>query len=149
MSLRAFHILFVTLSSLLAFAFAGWNLRAYRAADSSEHMLLGAASAAFGLLLIVYGFWFWRKIRSREEEDDRRHKLLRKVPVLTLVYVLGTSVASACSVCYGEAEGPMIDAARLGVWLLFGLVLAVQVAFAIFFIRLRRRARQYAGPREA
>jgi hypothetical protein len=35
----------------------------------------------------------------------------------------------------------MIDAARLGVWLLFGLVLAVQAAFVLFFLHLRRRAR--------
>ncbi len=37
----------------------------------------------------------------------------------------------------------MIDAARLGVWLLFGLVLAIQIAFVAFFLHLRRRAKRY------
>jgi hypothetical protein len=149
MSLRAFHIVFVTLSSLLAFVFAGWNLRGYAAAGSVTHLTLGAASGAFGLLLIAYGFWFWRKIRTREEENGRRRKILRKLPALALVYILGTRVASACSVCYGEAEGPMIDAARLGVFLLFGLVFAVQLGFVLFFIHLRRRAKRYAAATEA
>jgi hypothetical protein len=59
------------------------------------------------------------------------------------VWVLGTRVASACSVCYGEAEGTMIDGAKLGVFLLFGLVAAIQLAFALFFIQLWRRARSF------
>jgi hypothetical protein len=37
----------------------------------------------------------------------------------------------------------MIDAARLGVWLLFGLVLVLQAAFVAFFLCLRRRALRY------
>jgi len=37
----------------------------------------------------------------------------------------------------------MIDAARMGVYLLFGLVMAVQGGFAAFFIYLRKRAREY------
>jgi hypothetical protein len=49
-------------------------------------------------------------------------------------------VAMACSTCYGQAEGPMIDAARVGTFLLLGVVLSLQVAFAAFFLYLRRRA---------
>jgi len=148
-SLKAFHIVFVTLSSLLAFVFAGWNLRAHGAGGDTTHLVLGAGSGLFGALLIVYGFWFWRKIRTLEEQTAPRRKALHKIPALTLVLLAGTRVASACSVCYGDAEGPMIDAARLGVWLLFGLVFAVQACFVIFFVHLRRRARQIADPREA
>ncbi len=48
--------------------------------------------------------------------------------------------ALACSSCYGQAEGPMINAARLGSLLLLGVVLCLQVAFAAFFLYLRRRA---------
>ena len=35
------------------------------------------------------------------------------------------------------------SAARLGVWLLFGLVGAMQVSFVLFFVYLWRRARKY------
>ena len=38
----------------------------------------------------------------------------------------------------------MIDAARLGVWLLLAVTVAVQGAFAAFFLCLHRRARQAA-----
>jgi hypothetical protein len=37
----------------------------------------------------------------------------------------------------------LIDAARLGVWLLFGLVLSLQLAFVVFFFYLRKRAKNF------
>jgi hypothetical protein len=48
--------------------------------------------------------------------------------------------ALGCSTCYGGAEGPMFDAARLGTLLMLGVVLFLQIAFAAFFLYLRRRA---------
>lgn len=36
----------------------------------------------------------------------------------------------------------MIDAARLGIWLLLGVTLAVQGGFVAFFLYLRRQARR-------
>lgn len=50
--------------------------------------------------------------------------------------------AWACSVCYGAAEGTMIDAARAGVWFLLAAVFVLQGAFVLFFLYLRRRARR-------
>ena len=58
----------------------------------------------------------------------------------TLVWMSSPGPALACSSCFGQAEGPMIDAARMGTWLLLGVVLSVQVAFAAFFVYLHRRA---------
>ncbi len=149
MSLKGFHIVFVTLSSLLAFVFAGWSLHVWRAGEGSGHLAGAALSLVFGIALIVYGFWFWQKIQTREEERQRRRKNINPVPVVVAIWVLSGPVASACEVCYGNAGGPMIDAARLGAYVLFGLVLAIQVAFAVFFVRLWRRARHYreASPR--
>lgn len=48
--------------------------------------------------------------------------------------------AAACTTCYGQAGGPLIDAARLGIWLLLGVTLCVQGGFVAFFLYLRRRA---------
>ena len=63
--------------------------------------------------------------------------------LLTTVFVVASPApALACSSCYGEAEGPMIDAARLGTLLMLGVVFLLQVAFAAFFLYLRRRARR-------
>ena len=143
MSLRAFHLLFVTASTLLAFGFGGWCVHASRAAGSGGYLALGIASFATGLVLIAYGAWFRRKVRTAEQEREQRRRNLHRLPVLLAAWVLGARAAEACSVCYGQAEGPMIDAARLGVWLLFGLVLAIQVSFVAFFVYLHRRAKRY------
>jgi len=51
----------------------------------------------------------------------------------------------ACPACYGDSSGAMLDAARLGTWLLLGVTLLVQGAFAAFFFYLKRRARRLAG----
>jgi hypothetical protein len=55
MSLKAFHVLFITASVLLAFVLAAWCLKT---------SVLGAAAAfAVGLALIAYEVWFLRKAR--------------------------------------------------------------------------------------
>lgn len=52
--------------------------------------------------------------------------------------------ARACQVCFGNPESPMVQGALWGVWALLGVVLAVQLAFALFFfVYLRRRAKLY------
>lgn len=142
MSLKTFHIVFVSLSSLLAFSFGGWNLHGYRSGAGTGMLLAGIGSVVGGLALIVYGFWFWRKITTREEEDRRRRKTMRALAIIAGVWLLASRDASACNVCYGAADGPLIDAARMGVYLLFGLVLLVQACFASFFICLWKRARK-------
>ncbi len=58
----------------------------------------------------------------------------------TVMWASRPGLALACSTCYGQADGPMIDAANLGTWLLLGVVLSMQIAFAVFFLYLRRRA---------
>jgi len=59
-----------------------------------------------------------------------------------LLWLAGPGSALACPSCFGDAEGPMIDAARLGIGLLLGLTLAIQGGFVVFFLYLRRQARR-------
>ena len=143
MSLKGFHIVLISLSSLLAVGFGGWSIHAYTATGRVGHLAMAVFSFAGAVGLVVYISWFARKIRSRAEEDRERRKRIRPLALLVAGWLLSIRPAAACAVCYGEAEGPMIDAARLGVWLLFGLVFAVQLALALFFICLWRRARAY------
>lgn len=147
MSLKGFHVVLISLSSLLAFGFGGWSIRSFVVTGSVAGLLMGVFSLAAGVGLIFYIMWFVRRVRSREEEERRRRKLIRPLALPVIVWFLSTRTAGACPVCYGEAEGPLIDAARLGVWLLFGLVFAVQVAFVLFFVHLHRRAKQYREAR--
>jgi hypothetical protein len=56
----------------------------------------------------------------------------------------GASSVLACPLCFGAAETPLIDGAKLGVLALLGVLFAVQGAFVAFFLYLRKRARQNA-----
>jgi hypothetical protein len=47
----------------------------------------------------------------------------------------------ACSICFGAADGPMLDAARLGVLVMAAVTVAMLTAFAAFFVRIARRSR--------
>lgn len=46
----------------------------------------------------------------------------------------------ACTICVGAADGPMLDAARLGVLVMAGFTLAMLAALAMFFVRIARRS---------
>ena len=66
----------------------------------------------------------------------------RALPALTLL--TAPAAASACPSCFGQADGPMVDAARLGIWLLLGVTVCLQGGFLAFFLYLRRRAARAA-----
>lgn len=51
----------------------------------------------------------------------------------------------ACAVCFGAADGPMLDAARLGVVVMAGFTVAMLTAFGMFFVRISRRGAAAAG----
>jgi hypothetical protein len=141
MGLKNFHIFFVTASSLLSFVFGGWCWRYAQADQAGGYRMLGAASFGVGVALIAYGFWFWNKINAAQ--SGPRAGKGGAIALVLLVWLLGQQGTDACSVCYGQAEGPMIDAARSGVWLLFGLVGGMQISFVAFFVYLWRRGRRF------
>lgn len=142
MNLKTFHIVFVTAATLLAFVIAGWNWHGYGTTSKLGYLFAAVAMAAGGVGLIVYGFWFWRKITTKEEERKRRRKRIHPVPLVLVLTFLGHRAAEACTVCYGDAEGPMIDGARWGVYVLIGAVVAMQGSFVAFFLYLRRRIKK-------
>jgi hypothetical protein len=137
----------VTVSSLLCFVFGGWCWR-YAETEGGGYRTLAAVSFGAGVALIAYGFWFWKKINAAQAGPGGGKGGV--IAMVLLVYLLGQPAADACTVCYGQAEGPMIDAARSGVWLLFGLVGSMQICFVAFFVYLWRRNRQFhaAHPEE-
>ena len=60
-----------------------------------------------------------------------------------MVFGGGSSVL-ACPLCFGAAETPLIDGAKLGVLVLLAVTLTVQGAFVGFFLYLRKRAKHIA-----
>jgi hypothetical protein len=63
MSLRAFHIVFVTVSTLLFVFLAVWAF-AFATDRTSTITALGAISAVFALIMPVYGVCFYKKVRK-------------------------------------------------------------------------------------
>jgi hypothetical protein len=57
MSLKTFHLVFVTLLTTLSFGFAAWAFAAGRPA-------FGAAGIAAGILVIIYGIYFLKKLKK-------------------------------------------------------------------------------------
>ena len=77
--------------------------------------------------------------------NSRRQLRMRALPPMALAaWWLSAAPALACSVCYGSAANPspLITSARLGVFLLLAITVAVLSGFARFFLILSRRARQ-------
>jgi hypothetical protein len=64
MSLKNFHIVFVTLSTLLALgcAYGAWT--AYSTYDGAANLALTIVSLLAGVALVVYGVWFWKKAKK-------------------------------------------------------------------------------------
>lgn len=60
MSLKAFHVVFVTMATLLAMGVGVWCLRVQEAG----YVPLGVVSMAAAAGLVVYGVWFLRKMKG-------------------------------------------------------------------------------------
>ncbi len=57
MSLKAVHLIFVTLLTALSFGCAAW-------AFASGNLLFGFGGVAAGILVIVYGVYFLKKLKN-------------------------------------------------------------------------------------
>jgi chromate transport protein ChrA len=63
MSLKAFHIVFIAASILLAFGFAAWAFVQYADSRRTVELVYGISSAVVGVVLIGYGKYVLRKLR--------------------------------------------------------------------------------------
>jgi hypothetical protein len=65
MSLKAFHIVFVIASVLLALGFGLWALIESAQPDRGAGMIvMGVAALVVAAGMIVYGVWFLRKLKN-------------------------------------------------------------------------------------
>lgn len=58
--------------------------------------------------------------------------------------LVGVTAAQACPVCFGAEDSTLVTGTKAGVWVMLAVTVAVQVAFAGFFLYLRRRAKRMA-----
>lgn len=65
MSLKAFHVIFITAACALAFGFGVWMLRDYLSAEGTAGDLwLSIASFASGIGLVFYERYFLKKLKK-------------------------------------------------------------------------------------
>ena len=64
MSLKAFHVIFITAASLLAFGFGAWMLRAHAEAGMKSDLIYGVASLVVGVGLLIYECFFIKKLKK-------------------------------------------------------------------------------------
>ena len=63
MSLKAFHIVFVIASVLMAFGVAAWEIYVYQQGGRWSDLVLGVGSAVAGVALLVYGRYVLKKLK--------------------------------------------------------------------------------------
>ncbi len=71
--------------------------------------------------------------------------MTRRIALLAAAVLL-PRLASACPVCFGASDGPMLKGSNMGILALLIVTLAMLAAFAAFFYSLaRREARSVAA----
>ncbi|HEX5490428.1 MAG TPA: hypothetical protein VFX07_04155 [Candidatus Udaeobacter sp.] len=63
MSLKAFHIVFIIFSTLLALGTSAWCIWVDLIVGGPVYLTGAIASLVVATALMVYGFWFWRKMK--------------------------------------------------------------------------------------
>lgn len=64
MSLKAFHVFFIVVSSLLTLGFGVWAFRQYSIDGETVNLALGVGSLGSTVVLLVYGVWFLKKLKG-------------------------------------------------------------------------------------
>lgn len=63
MSLKAFHIVFIIVSTLLALGTGVWCLWVNLVVGAPVYVVGAVVSFVVAIVLMVYGFWFYRKMK--------------------------------------------------------------------------------------
>lgn len=64
MSLKAIHILFITVAALSSLVTGVWSVGEWRATGDGTILMLGVASLVVLVALVPYGVWFMKKFKN-------------------------------------------------------------------------------------
>jgi hypothetical protein len=81
--------------------------------------------------------------------DTSRRPEARWLTAATLLILFIAPMASACPVCWGAPDDPMVKGVNSGIWVLLGLVGFVQLGFVAMFYSFWRKAREHRRFRES
>lgn len=131
MSLKAFHMVFIIASGVLALWFGQWSLEMYSESPSSWYVVGAAGSLLAFMGLGIYLVWFLKKLRN--------------VSFLTwaaFFLLIQSSNLVACPVCMGDPNSPLTKSAAAAVWFLLAVVGGVLSSFAGLFLFWMFRAKR-------
>ena len=137
MSLKFFHIVFITVSTLLCLVVGVWALDAYRGDGAVTWIGLAVCSFVGGGLLVVYGTRFLQKFRK-----------LGIAGLLAAGTLAAPADALACAVCIGNTKSSLVDGMNAGILALLGFAGFMIVSFALFFVYLWRKAKSVESSHE-
>jgi len=63
MGFKLVHIVFITLATILSGGFSVWCFSQRDTEGGGAYLLGGVLGSVFTISLVVYGIYFWRKIR--------------------------------------------------------------------------------------
>ncbi len=64
MSLKMFHIVFITISTILSAGVGAWGVHTSRQTGDSTAFAIGIVSLVGGVILVGYSVWFVRKLKA-------------------------------------------------------------------------------------
>jgi len=64
MSLKAVHLVFVTVLSSLCFGTGVWQLRHFRETQATNDLVWGIVALLAGIAVLVYGKYFLKKLKN-------------------------------------------------------------------------------------
>jgi hypothetical protein len=64
MSLKAFHLVFITAATVLAFGFGGWLTKNFFSTGGAGNLVSALLSFAAGIGLIIYECYFLKKTKD-------------------------------------------------------------------------------------
>jgi hypothetical protein len=68
MSLKAFHIFFITISVLLCLGFGAWCISSDYTHGRAAYVIAGYISFGLGVLLVLYEIMFIKKFKEMDHE---------------------------------------------------------------------------------
>ncbi|MDH3284264.1 MAG: hypothetical protein OEQ13_05950 [Acidobacteriota bacterium] len=80
MSLKSFHIVFISLATVVSFMFGIWCIRSDAADAGRALTAAGWFSLILGVVLIGYGWWFLQKIKKWERDEETKNNPVRFDP---------------------------------------------------------------------
>lgn len=84
---------------------------------------------------------FTRYLTGRMMNNRR----LARLGLVSLLFILTQSLASACPVCFGAEGDPATEGLNFAILTLLGVTGTVVGGFVSFFLRLKRRSRMNAA----